>query len=209
VPEWLAARSTRKVFETFIGRNRPGVEGDLAVIDRELEEYKALRATILARGTARVWMFMAGMVSWSALVIAVASLASLPVATLLPLLALAAVYESVYALHTGIERVGRYIQVFYEGEANGSPSRNWEHTAMAFGRIAAPSGSDPLFSGFFFVATVFNFVPAVLADPQLVSTEWIVLGVAHAILIVRVAVGRRHSARQRATDLAHFEKLRG
>lgn len=175
--------------------------------DRELAEYTALRATILARGTARVWMFMSGMVGWSALVIAVASLASLPVATLLPLLALAAIYEAVYALHTGIERVGRYIQVFYEGDANGSPSRNWEHTAMAFGQIAAPSGSDPLFSGFFFVATIFNFVPAVLAGA--LPIEWLVIGTAHLLFLVRVAIGRRHSARQRATDLAHFQKLRG
>ncbi len=173
---------------------------------RELEEYRALRSTILARGTARVWVFVAGIVSWSALVIAVASLASLPVATLLPLLALAAVFEAVFTLHTGIERVGRYIQVFYEGESNDSPTRNWEQTAMAFGRIAAPSGSDPLFSGFFLVATVFNFVPAILAGA--LPVEWLVIGFAHMIFLIRVAVGRRHSAHQRTTDLAHFEKLR-
>jgi hypothetical protein len=174
---------------------------------RELEEYRALRATILARGTARVWVFVAGMVSWSALVIAVASLASLPVATLLPLLALAAVFEAVFALHTGIERVGRYIQVFYEAEADGSPSRKWEQTAMAFGRIAAPSGSDPLFSGFFLVATIFNFVPAILAGA--LPVEWLVIGLAHVFFLVRVAIARRHAAHQRTTDLAHFEKLRG
>ena len=57
----------------------------------------------------------------------------------LPLLALAGVFEAVFALHTGVERVGRYIQVFYESET--PDSSNWEYTAMAFGRPfpAAPA----------------------------------------------------------------------
>ena len=81
---------------------------------RELEEYTALRETIRERGTARVWIFVAGLVAWAALVIATAALAALPVATLLPLLILAGTFEAVFSLHAGVERVGRYIQVFFE-----------------------------------------------------------------------------------------------
>src|SRR5439155_21852130 len=99
---------------------------------REIEEYRALRATIRERGTARAWIVVIGFGIWGGLVMATVSIASLPEATLLPLLALAAVFEAVFALHTGVERVGRYIQVFYEGET--SDSLNWEKTAMAFGR---------------------------------------------------------------------------
>ena len=44
---------------------------------------------------------------------AVASLAAIPVATLLPLVLLAACFEAIFALHTGVERIGRYLQVFY------------------------------------------------------------------------------------------------
>ena len=42
---------------------------------RELEEYRTLRDTIRERGTARVWVFLAGLVAWGALTIATAALA--------------------------------------------------------------------------------------------------------------------------------------
>src|SRR5690349_11073526 len=73
---------------------------------RELEEYSALRATIRERGTARVWIFLAGLAVWAALTITTAALATLPIASLLPLLMLAGAFEAVFALHTGVERVG-------------------------------------------------------------------------------------------------------
>jgi hypothetical protein len=176
------------------------------VTPRELEEYKALRATIRERGTARVWIFVAGIAIWSAMVLAVASLASLPVATLLPLLLLAAVFEAIFALHTGVERVGRYLQVFYEGEETGETVvRNWEHAAMRFGQAVPGRGADPLFSLQFSIATIVNIMPIALAGA--LPVEWLVIGLAHLIFIGRIGLGRRHSAQQRATDLAAFEKL--
>jgi hypothetical protein len=171
---------------------------------RELEEYRALRATIRERGTARVWIFVVGFGTWGALVIATASIAALPEATLLPLVTLAAVFEAVFALHTGVERVGRYIQVFYEGETpDGS---NWEYTAMAFGRAFSGSASDPLFGRFFWIATLLNFIPAVLAGA--VPVEWTIIGLAHLVFIARVVVAERHASKQRAVDLDHFQKLK-
>src|SRR5579884_3576287 len=105
---------------------------------RALEEYKALRATIRQRGTARIWLCMAGVVAWGALTIATAALAALPIATLLPLLVLAAVFEAVLALHVGVERIGRYVQVFFEEDDAG-----WETAAMGFGRPAHGLRTDP------------------------------------------------------------------
>ena len=90
--------------------------------EREQLEYSALRATIRERGTARVCVFAAGVAAWGALTVATAVLASTPLATLLPLVVLASVFEAVFALHAGVERVGRYLQVFYEaGAPPGSP----------------------------------------------------------------------------------------
>jgi hypothetical protein len=172
--------------------------------NRELEEYRALRDTIRERGTARVWIFVIGFGIWGGLVMATVSIAALPEATLLPLLALAAVFEAVFALHTGVERVGRYIQVFYEAEASGL--LNWEHTAMAFGRAFPSATVDPLFARFFWIATIFNFIPAVLAGAVLY--EWVGIGLAHVLFIVRVVIAERHAAHQRATDLDHFLKLK-
>jgi hypothetical protein len=171
---------------------------------RELEEYRALRDTIRERGTARVWIFVIGFGIWGGLVMATVSIAALPEATLLPLLALAAVFEAVFALHTGVERVGRYIQVFYEADT--SDSLNWEHTAMAFGRAFPGATVDPLFARFFWIATIFNFIPAVLAGAVLY--EWLGIGLAHVLFIVRVVIAERHAAHQRATDLDHFLKLK-
>jgi hypothetical protein len=179
-------------------------EDDLAMTPRELEEYRALRATIRERGTARVWIFVVGLALWAALVLGAATIMMLPEATLLPLLTLAGVFEAVFALHTGVERVGRYIQVFYESE---SPDQsNWEYTAMAFGRAFSGSASDPLFGRFFWIATALNFIPAILAGA--IPVEWIIIGLAHVVFIVRVAAAERHAARQRALDLDHFQKLK-
>ena len=86
---------------------------------RAIEEFRVLRDTVRSRGTARVWVFLAGLVSWGALTIATASLAALPVATFLPLLILAITFEAVFSLHVGVERIGRYIQVFLEDDGNG------------------------------------------------------------------------------------------
>ena len=104
---------------------------------REVEEYSALRATIRERGSLRVVLFMIAVIAWAAATIATASLAALPVATLLPLFVLAAGFESVFAVHTGVERVGRYLQVFYDDEG----AREWERTTMAYGRAFAGSGT--------------------------------------------------------------------
>src|SRR3979490_1608477 len=95
---------------------------------REQVEDRELRATIRERGTARVYIFAGGIAAWGALTIATAALASTPLATLLPLLVLAAGFEGVFALHVGVERIGRYLQVFYEAEDTGA---RWEHIAMA------------------------------------------------------------------------------
>ena len=167
---------------------------------RETEEYRALRATIAARGATRVWLFLAVIVAWAAGTIATAALAALPVATLLPLLVLAAGFEAIFSVHTGVERVGRYLQVFYN-----DGDREWERTIMAYGR-SYPGGADPLFSLFFIFATFLNFVPVLLAEP--VRLEVAVVGTVHLLFLGRVGVARRTSGRQRGLDLERFEALK-
>jgi hypothetical protein len=164
------------------------------------EEYRALRQTIAQRGTAKVWIFVAGLIGWAALTMATAALASLPVATFLPLLVLAVTFEAVFSLHVGIERIGRYLQVFHE-DATG-----WEHTAMAFGRPLKGTGTDPLFVAHFLLATILNIVPALLAEP--VRLEIIVVGSAHLLFLARLAMAWRSAARQRGADLKRFEDMK-
>jgi hypothetical protein len=169
---------------------------------RETEEYRALRATIRERGSLRFSLFLVGIVAWAAATIATGALAALPVATLLPLLVLAAGFEAVYAIHIGVERIGRYLQVFYDDEGG----REWERTAMAYGQAYSSGGPDALFSTCFYLATVLNFVPALLAEP--VRLEVAVVGTLHLVFAGRVWVGRRASARQRALELERFHRLK-
>ena len=172
---------------------------------RELEEYTALRETIRQRGSLRITLFLLGLVAWAAATIATAALAALPVATLLPLLLLAAGFEVVFGLHTGVERIGRYLQVFYEDDDPSRPERAWERTAMAYGRTY-PGGSDPLFVAYFIIATVLNFVPVILAEP--VQLEVTVVGAAHVVLVARILLARHHASGQRAKDLERFQRIK-
>ena len=97
--------------------------------DSELEEYRSLRATIRQRGSVRLCVFVGGLAAWAAGAMA-STLINVPLVTVIPLLVLAASFEAVFALHIGVERVGRYLQVFH--------GDTWEQSAMAFGQ---PSGA--------------------------------------------------------------------
>ena len=46
-------------------------------------------------------------------------------------LVLVATFEVVFALHTAVERVGRYIQVFHEGDAAPGTPHAWQASVMA------------------------------------------------------------------------------
>jgi hypothetical protein len=172
------------------------------VTPREIEEYRALRATIRERGSLRVILFIVGVIAWAAATIATAALAALPIATLLPLLVLAAGFEAVYAVHTGVERVGRYLQVFYADEG----TREWEGTAMAYERAFRGGGPDALFSTYFYVAAILNFVPVLLAEP--VRLEVSVVGSLHLLFMGRIFAAHRASGHQRALDLERFQHLK-
>jgi hypothetical protein len=169
---------------------------------RAREEYSALRATIRDRGTARVCLFCGGFISWGALALAAAALASTPVATFLPLLVLAAIFEGVYALHIGVERIGRYLQAFHEEDVD----RGWEHAAMAFGRPHGAAATDPLFTIPFVLATFVNAAPAMYFQPT--QPELVFVAGGHALFLVRLFSARAAAARQRAVDLTRFEELK-
>lgn len=170
------------------------------MIDERPDErtYEALRATIRSRGTARVALFVAGISVWAVLSFALVAAAAFPLATLFPLVLIAATFEAVFSLHVGVERVGRYLQVFHEDR--------WEAAAMAFGPPLAGTGSDPLFTTLFGAAILCNFIPVMLAGP--VAAEVVILGALHAAMLLRVFFARRAATHQRAADLARFEQIR-
>jgi hypothetical protein len=168
------------------------------------DEYKALRATIRERGTTRVWIVLVGTVAWAAAALTTAAVAMPPLVTLIPLLVLATSFEITFALHTGVERIGRYIQVFFEEPTD---SAAWEHRIMEFGRSGKRRlSTDPLFARSFLISVVLNLVTVLISGP--IAIEWAVLGVAHALLVVRILTARREAAGQRAADLAQFQEIK-
>lgn len=165
---------------------------------RSEEEYRALRATIRERGTTRVWVFFAGLTVWAVSTIATFAVAIPPAAALIPLVALAATFEAVLALHVGVERLGRYLLVFHDDA--------WERAAGAFGKPAGAITVDPLFTVFFLLAALLTLVPILAASPR--PVEFGGLGFAEAAFFARVIAARAACGRQRAIDTERFNYLR-
>jgi len=165
-------------------------------------EYQALRDTIRERGTARLCAVLGGVVAWGALAIALLVAELEGGVTLVPFLVLAATFEINFFIHTGVERIGRYIQVFYEASA-GAPG--WETTAMSYG-AKFPSGLDPLFSTLFGVATILDFFSGLGVAER--RPGWIALSlVAHLAFGYRIVSAKKLAASQRALDLDRFRSL--
>jgi hypothetical protein len=188
-----------------------------SMTQRDREEYSALRDTIRERGTTRVWIVVVGTIGWAGSLIATAALAPTPLAVFVPLLVLVATFEAIFALHVGVERIGRYLQVFHETEPQsdssvrpiGQTSRSdlgWEHAAMSFGRPKGAARIDALFTLPIALAALFNLVPALLIGPSREEVVFVAGG--HALFLLRLFAARAVAARQRAIDLARFETLR-
>jgi hypothetical protein len=164
------------------------------------DEYRALRATIQQRGTARMVLMPVIFIGWAATAVATAAVITVAVSTLVPLFVLVAGFEAVYALHVNVERIRRYLQVFHESETG------WEQVAAQFDQRYPQTRSDPLFSRLFVLATSINFLPAALGWENV--PELAVLAVLHFLFINRVRLGRIHAARERTADLERFLTLK-
>ena len=166
-------------------------------------EYIALRHTIASRGTTRMTLIPVILIGWALLAGTLSIFGRNPASALFPLAVLAGGFEAIYAMHVGVERIGRYLQVFYEGTAGGP---KWETTAMSIGPALPGGGIDPLFTVIFAFATALNMVPAIIASPT--TLEWSVIGLFHAALLMRFVRARRAASRQRAVDLESYRAVR-
>jgi hypothetical protein len=165
-------------------------------------EYSSLRHTIAQRGTVRIALLPLGILGWAALATTVILRGDgSPVTFVFPLLVLTATFEAVHALHAGVERVGRYLQLRYEAPSG----PRWESTAMAVGPALPGGGVDPLFTMVFVAATLANMTAVALATAA--PLPIVAHAVLHALLLVRVARARRAAARQRAVELARMSEV--
>ena len=163
------------------------------------EEFAALRATIRDRGTVRMILLPVTFGLWAGAAVATTATIQLPITALLPLLVLAAGFESIYALHINVERIGRYLQVFHE------PEGGWEHVAMTFGQRFPGKGPDALFSNLFLMATALNYLPVALGGTTI---ELIVGGLLHLLLALHIGTARSRASKQRTLDLERFGAIK-
>lgn len=167
-----------------------------------------LRRTIAQRGALRHILFAAGVGVWALTATAVLVWLPYPVAALLPLTVLVATFEAIRPLHFGAERIGRYLQVFYE-EA-GEPERplrdtpSWERVAMRFGAVPGVGG-HPLFVPSFLLSTVVNGAIAMQARPALI--DHVITIVLHLAFAAWLFAGHRAMKQQRDIELERMRHL--
>jgi len=140
---------------------------------------------------------------WAAVAAALFIFGQVPLTGLLSLMVLAGGFEAIHALHVGAERIGRYIQVCYEGTPEGP---QWETAAMTVGPALPGGGVDPLFSVVFIGAATINLIVTSL-EPLPTWEELALVGACHAALAFRVVRARIAAARQRAVELESFRAL--
>ena len=172
-------------------------------------EFAALRDTIRSRGGARPLAFLAGAASWAVAWIAVVMWLPNPIASLVPLLVLLATFEVVRTLHLGVERIGRYIQVFFEEAASGRVPTGppaWEHTAMMLGPNIPGVGAHAFFQPVFVLAITVNFLAVLLPGPVMI--ELAMLSVPHLAFVGWMFYCDRGMRKQRETELARFRELK-
>ncbi len=164
-------------------------------------EFAELRRTIAVRGTVRLVLGPATLGLW-AITAMQARYGDQRVQILLPLLTLAGGFEAIRALHIGVERLGRYLQVFHETPA-GPDRPAWESVAMASTPAAPGLGLDPLFGALFLLACAANAYLSWDTLAPSITALWIL---AHGALAVRITLSIKACRRQRALDLAHYQK---
>jgi hypothetical protein len=179
-------------------------------MDRDPQsEYLVLRQTIAQRGAIRPILALAGLAIWATLLIVVLLLLPYPVAAAIPLFVLVVTFEVIRPLHFGAERIGRYVQVFYEEAGdqdrhmNDTPS--WERVAMSFGAVPGVGG-HPLFVPLFFMAAALNYLAVLL--PQPVAIEMGVMAIPHLAFLGWLLSADRAMRGQRAIELARLRDMR-
>lgn len=166
-------------------------------------EFTILRQTISSRGTTRIVLLPVTLLGWAALACQLLFVSDVPLASLFSLAVLVAGFEAIHALHVGVERIGRYLQVYYEVSNDGP---QWETTCMLVGPALPGGGVDPLFTLLLGGATIANLIPLVAVTSTRV--ELTIVGLLHGLFLVRLVRARWAAARQRTVELESYRAIR-
>src|SRR4026209_2619026 len=137
-------------------------------------EHAVTRHTIASRGTTRIVLFPIAMIAWAVLAWLVLRFAEAPLASLYPLAVLVGGFEAIHALHVGVERIGRYLQVYYEDSLD---DPRWATTAVAPGAALPGGGIDPVFPAVFVLVSALKLTFAFYVSRTL--TQGLAIGAVH------------------------------
>ena len=172
-------------------------------------EFTVLRQTISTRGTVRMALVPVTLIGWTAITVALLHFRDGSLSGLLPLLSLSVLvggFEAIHALHVGVERIGRYLQVYYEARLDGP---KWETTAMSVGPALPGGGIDPLFTTVFVTVAAVNLLLALpFRQDGTGYLTYIVIALMHGAFWARVIRARAAAARQRTVDLETFRAIK-
>jgi hypothetical protein len=168
----------------------------LDMTDFRALEYDSLRAAIRVRSVAGPALLVFTILGWAALTLWVFTTDVVSAAALVPLIVLAAGFEALYQLHVHTTRLALYLHVAYDA--------TWETTSLSYRQRFGAFGSNSLFAALFILATLVNFVPAAVSGAP---EELAGIGIAHALLVIRIILASRRATRLEAEDLERFRSL--
>ena len=192
-------RAPRQRFPCLSGGYSSGAgEHGRLMTERDLEEYKALSATIRQRGTARAWVFGAGLAAWAALALATT-------ARLAP-----TDHRHSSPCARGHFRGG--LRTARRGGAHrplppgvltrtGGSRQRWPLARRW--PAPAPTRCSPSSSAWRRCA-----ISCRCCCPSRCRVELAVIGGVHVLFIARLVVARHAAGRQRAADLARFQQMK-
>jgi hypothetical protein len=171
-------------------------------------EYLVLREAIARRGSIRPVLVLIGIGLWALALTAVLAWLPYPAGIAIPLVVLLTTFEAIRPLHFGAERIGRYLQVFYEeaGDADRAltDTPSWERVAMNFGAVPGVGG-HPLFVPIFSLAALLNYLGVFVMGPVVV--ELIVMAVPHLAFLAWLFSAHRAMKTQREVELGRLRAL--
>ena len=175
-----------------------------------LEEFRALRATIRERTTARVQLVVLVWVAWAALALAIMLVVPAPLLLLVPLALLLAGFEANLRVVRGTDVMAAYLRVTFE-EDRGVPA--WETASARLDRRGRATRDDPLFIWIFVALVAASYLCVVLASGETAEAsarnrqdvvDLALVTASHVGVAIRFVVARRWLQAVRRADGDRF-----
>jgi hypothetical protein len=181
----------------------------------QLEEFRALRASVRERAIARVLLLGMTWLGWAALATAIMLVVPAPLLLTVPLVVLLAAFEVNLGTVRAAERVSNYLRVVFEERRGVS---GWETASADLAGRHPSSVGDPLFMWVFVAVLCANYLCVVIALPETAdptararedSLDLALVTALHLTLVLRFVLARRSLQAGRTRELERLRTVTG